>query len=279
MNPNPQSSKVKIAYTGTNCSGKTTAALDTTVRLKLAGVLAEVVSSQDRKISWKDDHFPVDYRAHYGMMTNLIHAEVQAELKGDAQVVVTDRSILDLYAIATYDHPTNPQIAAMEQMVLAWASSYTRIYYLEPLPYQADNKRPNDDFRMATHGQLIKLMDKYQLPNVVRVSRSDVWSEIRKLLALPPNPVFDAEAKWQRIADEIGMKLLVRDPHHPKPNDADIWVVQGVDQTPEQAVSARVRAEQLYDLYFGSDLPCHVMITVETSKRLFSGSTYTPTAK
>ena len=77
MNPNPQSSKVKIAYTGTNCSGKTTAALDTTVRLKLAGVLAEVVSSQDRKISWKDDHFPVDYRAHYGMMTNLIHAEVQ----------------------------------------------------------------------------------------------------------------------------------------------------------------------------------------------------------
>ena len=94
MNPNPQSSKVKIAYTGTNCSGKTTAALDTTVRLKLAGVLAEVVSSQDRKISWKDDHFPVDYRAHYGMMTNLIHAEVQAELKGDAQVVVDRKSTL-----------------------------------------------------------------------------------------------------------------------------------------------------------------------------------------
>ena len=75
------------------------------------------------------------------------------------------------------------------------------------------------------------------------------------------------------------MKLLVRDPHQPKPNDADIWVVQGLDQTPEQAVLARNRAEQLYDLYFGSDLPCHVMITVETSKRLFSGSTYTPTAK
>ena len=45
MNPNPQSSKVKIAYTGTNCSGKTTAALDTTVRLKMAGVLADVFES------------------------------------------------------------------------------------------------------------------------------------------------------------------------------------------------------------------------------------------
>lgn len=271
----PASSQIKIAFTGTNCSGKTTAALDTTVRLKMAGKLAEVVSSQDRKISWKDDHFPVDYRAHYGMMTNLIHAEVQAELKGDAEIVVTDRSILDLYAIATYDHPNDIRIAAMEDMVKAWVSSYTRIFYLEPLPYQADNKRPNDEFRMATHGQLVKLMDKYKFPNLVRIKRQDVWAQIRQITNVPAHPVFEQDAKWQEIAQRCSFQLLVRLPVQPNPNDVDAWLVQnGAPLGDAQEAMNKVR--ELYLTYFGSDLPLHLMLVPQLSTTYENHRLYSP---
>ena len=115
MNPNPKLAKFKYAFTGTNCSGKTTMALAIAARLKRHAQLAEIVCSQDRKISWKDDYFPFTPIAHYGMITNLIHAEVAASLKGDADVIITDRSVLDLYAIACTDHGKHSMIASLEK--------------------------------------------------------------------------------------------------------------------------------------------------------------------
>lgn len=248
MNPNPKSSHLKVAFTGTNCSGKTTMALDATARLKKAGVLAEVVSSQDRKITWKDDHFPVDYRAHYGMITNLIHAEVQAELKGDATIVVTDRSVLDLYAIATYDHPTCPQIADMEDMILAWCKSYTKIYYLAPLPYQEDGKRPANDFRMATHGQLRKLVERYQLRNLIELPREDIFKDIRSLVGLKSNPILGEDTKWEAIASYVGKPLMVKAPESVVSSDIDVWILSDVPYS--YGDDAR-RLKESFTQYFG----------------------------
>ena len=265
------SSKVKIAFTGTNCSGKTTMALDITARLKKHHVLAEVVSSQDRKITWKDDHFPVDYRAHYGMITNLIHAEVQAELKGDAQVVITDRSVLDLYAIATYDHPDNTQIRDMESMILAWCASYNTIFYLEPLEYQNDNKRPSDDFRMATHGQLLKLFKKYNLPNVKRVPRSEVFKAIKGILNISGNGVFAETEKWQTIANLTGLTLMVKEPESEVSSDYDVWILAD----PFDYIEGAKKVETMFNQYWGSD-KVDVMLGPKTASPAFAHMVYTP---
>lgn len=269
----PKSCKYKIAFTGTNCSGKTTMAMAVAARLKGRHVLAELVSSQDRKITWKDEHFPVDPRAHFGMMANLVNAEVQAELKGDAEVVITDRSLLDLYSIALYDHPTSEMVAAMRDYVVAWAATYAKIYYLAPLPYQNDNKRPSDDFRLATHGRLVQLLDELNLPNVVRIDRSEVFSDIKHLLNLKGNPSYLEAEKWQKIANYIGKTLMVKVPECEITSDLDVWILsdpyEGYTADEEKLKAA------VYQ-YFGQ-VPVHVLCAPASAKKPpFTAHIYQP---
>jgi hypothetical protein len=255
----PKSSKFKVAFTGTNSSGKTTMALGVTARLKLEHVLAEVVSSQDRKITWKDDHFPVNPIAHYGMVTNMIHAEVQAQLKGDADIVITDRSALDLYSIACTDFPNDPMIADLNPTVLAWMKTYTKVYYLPPLDYQEDGKRPPDSFRMRTHATLLRLIESLKLPNLVMVTdRTTVYKEIRELLNLPPKKHLSADPKWQAIARRMRSALLVKEPSDMTPSDFDVWLCL---KDNEYADPYSAGARKLFDeikLFFGN-VKCDLM--------------------
>ena len=253
----PSSADYKFAFTGTNCSGKTTMALEVTARLKAEDhALAEVVSSQDRKITWKDAHFPVDYRAHYGMICNLIHAEVQAELKGDARIVVTDRSVLDLVAIALTDHPNNPLVTdGLLSMCLDWAQSYTRIYYLEPLPYQEDGKRPANDFRMKTHETLVtKVMTIAEVKRkVVRVPRHEVMADLRSIVGLEKkNAILLEPEKWQAVANATNLKIAVKRPKWASTSDRDLFVLVANDYT-GFANYSRARVEKAIDVYFGED--------------------------
>ncbi|QRE00067.1 hypothetical protein [Burkholderia phage BCSR5] len=250
----PRSAKYKVAFTGTNSSGKTTMALETTARLKRQyHVLAEVVSSQDRKITWKDEHFPADPRAHFGMISNLVKAEVEAELKGDAHIVITDRSVLDLYAIACTDFPDHPMVKGMEGYILSWLSTYDQIFYLPPLAYQEDGKRPSDDFRMKTHATLRRLMTQYNLPNVFDgVSRPDAFKKVIALLDVEEQkPVFAESEKWQAIANELKVTLLVKEPQWPSTSDLDVWIVlDSVEQFGDGALISRARI--MLAAYFGA---------------------------
>ena len=253
----PKTALFKVAFTGTNCSGKTTMALEVAARLKNEHILAEVVSSQDRKVTWKDEHFPSGFRAHYGMMSTLVTAEVQAELKGDATIVVTDRSLLDLYSIALTDHPKDTAVLAMEPYVRAWLTTYARVYFLEPLPYQDDGKRPPDDFRMRTFATLERLVDTWKLPNLVNMPRHEVMDDVRHLIgAKKPNRSVLAEAeKWQAIANATQATLFVKAGSWPSTSDIDVWVVCD-DASPEKH-TAVVRSAALG--YFGDHYPCQVM--------------------
>lgn len=253
----PRSSQFKVAFTGTNSSGKTTMALTTAGRLKENHVLAEVVSSQDRKITWKDEHFPVDYRAHFGMISNLVKAEVEAELKGDALIVVTDRSVLDLYAIALTDHPDDPWvICGLGPYVKAWVESYTRIYYLPPLAYQEDGKRPPDEFRMRTHATLRRLIEVHEFDNVVEMPRADIFKDITKLIGVHvPNPIYAESHKWQAVADQLKCCVRVKAPRsETSTSDIDVWVYAD-----EEPAALREAASRLIHEYFGDQIAFDIM--------------------
>lgn len=257
-NEKPKSAKYKFAFTGTNSSGKTTLAMEVTSRLKSeTHVLAELVSSQDRKISWRDEHFPVDPRAHYGMITNLIHAEVQAELKGDCTTVVTDRSVLDLYSIAKTDFPDNQLIKALESTVLAWLTTYTRIYYLPPLDYQEDGKRPSNEFRLRTHSTLLELIDKYSLDNLVKKERHEIMSDIRKQLNVNySNPPLAETIKWQEIANVVNFAFIVKDRDWPSTSDYDVFILlDNIEDTVDVS-----KFHSLIIKCFGPEFPVHIML-------------------
>lgn len=270
MNPNPKLAAFKYAFTGTNCSGKTTMALAIAARLKRQAVLAEVVCSQDRKISWKDDYFPFTPIAHYGMITNLIHAEVSASLKGDADVIITDRSVLDLYAIMATDHPDHKMTKALEPTILEWLETYTRIYYLAPLTYQEDGKRPADDFRMRTHAMLRRFMAEYNLPNVVEVDRTEVYKQIAKDMGFhAPNPIFAQASKWQAIVNAMGVELVVKAQTCETTSDIDVWLLI----TTDEILAGKYRAADFLALtktYFGSDHTFSYLATTPNSFNEFA---------
>lgn len=253
MDPNPRSAKLKVAFTGTNSSGKTTMALDVTARLKGEHhVLAEVVSSQDRKITWKDDHFPVNPIAHYGMICNLIHAEVQATLKGDATIVVTDRSALDLYAIALYDHPDSQLIKDLGVMVKSWLTTYTRIYYLPPLAYQEDGKRPSDTFRMATHAKLMELIQDWNIPNLCMLDRPQAYRDIKELCGVSNvKPDLARTRKFELMAKVIQSTVVVKAQKSVVTSDLDVFIL--IDE-PGKIQAAQKAAAQVSEHYFGRKL-------------------------
>lgn len=261
FDPNPRSANSKIAFTGTNSSGKTTMAMEVCSRLKRDHhVLAELVSSQDRKITWKDDHFPVDPRAHFGMITNMIHAEVQAELKGDAHVVITDRSVLDLYAIALTDHPDSQMIKDLGVAVNAWAKTYTKIIYLSPLPYQEDGKRPPDEFRMKTHATLLKLIASGDYPNVEdTLERSGVFRHVLETLHIASKPdVFHETAKWQLLADMFDVSLIVK-ARNSSTSDQDVWFMLPKGITRQVTLAESTRIFEGAKLIFGDQIKIDLM--------------------
>lgn len=269
----PRSSQYKVAFTGTNSSGKTTMALTTAGRLKERHVLAEVVSSQDRKITWKDEHFPVDPRAHYGMISNLVKAEVEAELKGDALIVVTDRSVLDLYAIALTDHPDHPWVKdGLWQYVKAWIESYSRIYYLPPLAYQEDGKRPPDEFRMRTHATLRKIIEVHKFDNVVEIPRTEVFKDISKLIGIHmPNPIYAEQHKWQAVADQLKCCVRVKAQEFvSSASDVDVWVYADMDP-----LVLKASATHLIKQYFGDQITFDIMPMPASASHVEPSSTTT----
>lgn len=282
MNPNPKSAKLKVAFTGTNSSGKTTMALEVTARLKRQyHVLAEVVSSQDRKITWKDDHFPVDPRAHYGMISNLVKAEVEAELKGDANIVITDRSVLDLYAIALTDHPKDPKILGMEGYIRSWMDTYTNVIYLPPLDYQEDGKRPPNDFRMQTHATLRRLIEEWRLPNVIDgMDRPDAFKRVLHVLGVDQQkPIFAEREKWQAVADSVGLTLVVKNQEWPSTSDLDVWVMlKTAEQFENGAVINRVKNAVV--AFFGTQITPDFLTApiTATASIPFHHQIYTPSS-
>ena len=276
----PKHASKKFAFTGTNCSGKTTMAMETTARLKAQyHCLAELVSSQDRKVTWSDAHFPYALDAHYGMMSTLITAEVQASLRGDADVIITDRSVLDLYSIASFDHPQGHLLKGLRALMESWIETYTTIYYLSPFPYQADGKRPDDEFRQSTHENLLRLIEAYKFPNVVMgLTRDEVSKDIRRQLGYGEvKQVFAMDDKCQAVCDAIGFPFFVKEQKSPVTSDLDCWFFVAPENTDQYDA---FKAHNVAHLYFGEQVDLHIMVAPLTAEdktsRLGMGRMYIP---
>lgn len=183
----PKISKRKIAFIGAPCSGKTTTTMRITAELKELGVNAVAVVSEDEKLHWNWRYFPETPIAHHGAIAKQIYAETAASLR-DVDIVVSDRSILDLASIAITDHPKFEIV--FRNLIDTWIDTYDNLFYLSPLPYVEDGKRPPNEFRMKTHETLVSLMKDYsskviqvedrttlinRIGNVIYGVGSDIW--------------------------------------------------------------------------------------------------------
>jgi AAA domain len=168
----------KYGIAGTSCSGKTTLAYALVSRLKSYGVLAEGVFSQDRKISFDKGHLDKTEIAQHWMVSNMIAKETEMSLHGDTDILVSDRTVLDFFAYCSYQYPFTELTSSLWIYVQEWCKTYDAIYLLNPLPYQADGKRPADEFRLGVDSELTRLAK--HIPNAVYVERQDILNDIMR---------------------------------------------------------------------------------------------------
>lgn len=169
--------KLTIGLIGTACSGKTTMALKLGGRLREAGIRAEVSSSVDRTMTWPVSSYAADHLAHYGMLAAHILKETQLVLSPDTEVVIVDKTPLDLAAYCVVDHPNHLETEKFRLLCLDWMQRYSRLYYLPPLPHVDDGKRPDDDFRMKVHTALETLLRSCFI-QVLRLDREDIPNDL-----------------------------------------------------------------------------------------------------
>lgn len=203
----------KFAIIGTSCSGKTTLCYALVSQLKTFGVLADGVFSQDRKFSFDKALLPVEEVAQHWMIANLIAKECDASLQSDIECLISDRSALDLFAYYQYQAYTmpSPMLASLKQYVLTWMSTYDAVFYLEPLPYQDDNKRPSDEFRMGVDAEIRELIKG--VPNVYTdIPRNKVLENIMlRLGKTKPNVKTSLEEEEvQYLANVLGLPVSIK---------------------------------------------------------------------
>lgn len=167
----------KFAIIGTSCSGKTTLTYQILSELKRRGVNADGVIQQDRRLAFERWKLETEKEAQYWVILNMAKKEVEMQLN-DVEVIVSDRSVLDFYA---YLETMYGRDEMMWEFVKRWIDTYTAVYYLGPLPYENDGKRPSDEFRMKVDQKLRDLcleLIKEGKSNILKLEREKILGDI-----------------------------------------------------------------------------------------------------
>jgi len=215
---------MKFGIIGTSCAGKTTLAHALVSRLKSYSILADGLFSQDRKFSFDRKYLPTE-AAQNMMITNLISKEVDLSLHGDVEVLITDRTPIDLFAYYAHQYDT-PLSRACWAYAKEWAKTYTQLYYLAPLPFQDDGKRPADDFRLQVDEKLKELIQ--EVPNVVEIGRHDVLNSILNHIGFdkPSVKMTLEDTDAQTISDQLNKIVIVKEGGNKDVvSDYDMWIV------------------------------------------------------
>lgn len=159
----------KFAIIGTSCSGKTTLVYNVVGNLRKQGLHIEGITSSDRIYPFEQKKLDYLDSAQAYVILQQAFLELRSEVRDDIDILVADRSVLDFFAYYDYCFPdtVHPYYQALTALIPHWMKSYTEVYYVDPLPWVNDNKRPNDEFRLGVDNVLKSYIKNY--PNIIYV--------------------------------------------------------------------------------------------------------------
>lgn len=154
----PSKNVQKFGFIGTSCAGKTTLAFEALYFLKRAGLHADGVLQLDRRFSFQRELLECDPIAQWSFITNQVKAEADMMLRKGVDILVCDRTPLDFYAYYEWQYGRNE---ALKNFVFEWCrTTYTKIWYLPPLPYVDDGMRLNEKGRDEADVFVAKLAEE-----------------------------------------------------------------------------------------------------------------------
>lgn len=155
----------KIGIIGTSSSGKTTLCYEILWRLKKAGVTCDGVLQQDRRISFDPKLLDINELAQFSIISNQMKMEADICMAPGVEMVVSDRSPLDLYA---YHLATFGGNKYLSQLVHDWCeNTFEKLFVLRPVKYEKTPARTiTHEFRMQVFEHLMLHVAAYTGDNL-----------------------------------------------------------------------------------------------------------------
>lgn len=159
---------MKYAVIGTSCSGKTTLVYNVVGQLRKEGYHIEGVVSGDRSYTFNPELLDTSNIAQSYVILQQAFLETKYSVRTDVNIILSDRSLIDFFAYYSYyiaDKDIYYDI--MNHLAFEWCKTYDCIFYVSPLPWVDDTKRPPDSERMAVDFILQSYIGT--ISNIVRV--------------------------------------------------------------------------------------------------------------
>ena len=159
----------KFAVIGTSCSGKTTLVYNVVGALRKQGMHIEGLTSTDRIYPFEQKKLDYMHEAQSYIVLQQSHLETRISVRDDVDAFLCDRSTVDFFAYYEYflKDPKNIYYNVLKSFAFNWAKTYDALFYLEPLPWINDNKRPADDLRLGVDYVIQSYLPK--LKNLIRI--------------------------------------------------------------------------------------------------------------
>lgn len=164
----------KIGFTGTHGTGKTTACLELVTQLKKLGVDANIVTNTARSCP-----LDINESATTDAQLWIMGTMMKKELESKSNVVVCDRSLLDVLA---YTQRVNPLMAnRMEPFIREYLKSYNVLFYMQPKEgyLREDGRRSvNLKFQQEIEEILIDMIMKWDIGVCYKDDRLSVVKDL-----------------------------------------------------------------------------------------------------
>lgn len=118
-----------VGFFGSESIGKTSTGYTLTGRLRTHGALAEFVSDSSAAMPFPPDRFDTHEAAWVHVLAKKMEREAEFALRSNVDLIVSDRTPLDLLAYARMKHPSSALLAAFEPLVLAYMHQYDALYF------------------------------------------------------------------------------------------------------------------------------------------------------
>jgi hypothetical protein len=169
----------KIGIIGTANAGKTTLCYEILAALKKAHIKCDGVLQQDCRLGFDRSLLDTNHLAQWSIICNQIKAEADMGMRTDIDILVCDRSPLDLYVY--YAHCFGG-LSSLHKTVEDWCRiTYTKLYMLRPVPYEYSTARCTEEFRDLIDKKMYAICSHYSgnielepvIPNMILLDKEN----------------------------------------------------------------------------------------------------------
>lgn len=170
---------IKLALVGPNGVGKSSNCFFMHNFLTNRGYTVKTLVNTDRIEAFPNSKLADTDLAHGHIIHNIMRLETEVAVLDNCDILLVDRSVVDLYATAKFDWPDSEYLKSMETLIDFWSKSYDRLFYLSEVlidpSTDTDTDRPDLELRLSHAQNMDKVLKSSYPETLVPCSSDDLF--------------------------------------------------------------------------------------------------------